>query len=128
MAAWFDGAMPTARLPDDPRVLDGLVLLGSAIRRARHELGLSQDRLEQLSGIDQSTISRLERGLAPKTPVHRLVSLGIVLRSSLALGFCPHDHPCAWQPTEPPDQRWPIDHGHPFLESASAWIDLDAMP
>lgn len=103
--------MPTARLPSDPRVLDGLVLLGSAIRRARRELGLSQDELERLSGVDQTTISRLERGLAPKTPSHRLVWLGIVLGRSLPLGACPHDHACPWQPAEPPAERWQVGRG-----------------
>ncbi len=119
--------MPTARLPSDPRVLDGLVLLGSAIRRARRELGLSQDQLERLSGVDQTTISRLERGLAPKTPAHRLVWLGMVLGRSLPLGACPHAHECPWQPLEPPETRPHLGHGSLPDEMAFELDELEDM-
>lgn len=67
------------------------------MRRARHRAGLSQMRLEEWSGVDQTTISRLELGRAPKFAVDRLVFIEAALRGALPLGWCPHDHVCAWQ-------------------------------
>jgi transcriptional regulator with XRE-family HTH domain len=49
--------------------------LGADIRRARWQSGLSQAGLEVLSGVDQTTISRLENGLAPGLRLIRLVKI-----------------------------------------------------
>lgn len=46
----------------DPRAQPGMVLLGAALKRRRLRLGLSQTRLERMTGIDQTTISRFENG------------------------------------------------------------------
>jgi transcriptional regulator with XRE-family HTH domain len=46
----------------DPRAKRGMVLIGAAMRRQRRNRGLSQRELEGLTGIHQSTISRLETG------------------------------------------------------------------
>lgn len=40
----------------------GMVLIGAALKRRRLRLGLSQTRLERMTGIDQTTISRFENG------------------------------------------------------------------
>ena len=40
----------------------GLEILGAAIRRARYGANLTQAALERRSGVDQTTISRLENG------------------------------------------------------------------
>jgi transcriptional regulator with XRE-family HTH domain len=37
-------------------------LVGELIRKARHARGLSQERLGEWSGLDQSVISRIETG------------------------------------------------------------------
>jgi DNA-binding transcriptional regulator YiaG len=57
----------------------GLDLLGDAIRIARRWRGLSQRTLSAHSGVSQSTISKLERGLAPGTSARRLAPLILVL-------------------------------------------------
>lgn len=46
----------------DPLTREGMQLVGAAVKRRRLRLGLSQTRLEHMTGIDQTTISRLERG------------------------------------------------------------------
>ena len=48
---------------------------GADVRRARWQSGLSQAGLEVLSGVDQTTISRLENGLAPGLGLIRLVKI-----------------------------------------------------
>jgi transcriptional regulator with XRE-family HTH domain len=45
-----------------PEAKSGLVLIGAAIRRKRRKRGLTQRDLERLTGVHQSTISRLETG------------------------------------------------------------------
>jgi transcriptional regulator with XRE-family HTH domain len=79
-----------------------LVAFGMYVKRARHLVGMSQTRLEALSGVDQGQISRLERALSPTTRVERLVAMGTVLGRALPLGCCPHEHWCEWQPAPPP--------------------------
>lgn len=48
--------------PRSPEVQRGFDLIGDAIRRRRRVLMLSQRDVERLTGIDQSTISRIENG------------------------------------------------------------------
>ncbi len=56
----------------------GLDLLGDALYAARVER-FSQRELAFRAGVSQSTISRLERGLAPGVSVRRLGALILVL-------------------------------------------------
>jgi transcriptional regulator with XRE-family HTH domain len=60
----YNVAMPwDALLPErDPLVQRGMVMLGNAVRRARHRNGWTQRELEARTGIDQSTISKFENG------------------------------------------------------------------
>ena len=46
----------------DPKVKRGMVMIGAAMRRQRTKRGLSQRDVERMTGIHQSTISRLETG------------------------------------------------------------------
>jgi transcriptional regulator with XRE-family HTH domain len=46
----------------DPQAKRGMALIGAALRRQRLNRGWSQRDLEGLTGIHQSTISRLETG------------------------------------------------------------------
>ena len=55
-----------------------LAAIGGEIRTARLALGWSQRRLESVSGVDQTTISRLERG---KLPHLQLLTLVHVIRA-----------------------------------------------
>jgi DNA-binding XRE family transcriptional regulator len=59
----------------DPRVQLGVELLGDAIRQARHGARLSQRALAGRSGVDQPTISRLERGQLRSISLRRLAAI-----------------------------------------------------
>src|SRR5215207_4244046 len=52
----------TRRTPEDDVVDLGLEILGRGLLRARLGANLTQALLEELSGVDQTTISRLENG------------------------------------------------------------------
>jgi transcriptional regulator with XRE-family HTH domain len=58
----------------------GLRELGTMLRLARLGLGLSQRGLERRSGVDQTTISRLENGRLVHFNLVRLASLIAALR------------------------------------------------
>jgi transcriptional regulator with XRE-family HTH domain len=71
---------------------------GRLVRRARQCAGLSQQRLAERAAVSQTAVSRLERGVAPRLPLERLLALQQVLGGCLPLGVCPHEHTCIWQP------------------------------
>jgi transcriptional regulator with XRE-family HTH domain len=48
--------------PSDSRIRRGFELIGGTVKRRRERLALSQRQLQQLSGVQQSGISRLENG------------------------------------------------------------------
>jgi transcriptional regulator with XRE-family HTH domain len=77
---WLDGPV----IVDDLEATAALLEFGHAIRRAREEAGLTQRDLERRTGIDQTRISRLERGLAPAMRADRIarvvVELGLHVR------------------------------------------------
>lgn len=73
-----------------------MVEFGRLVRHARKMAGLSQHNLAALSGVSQSTICRLERGLVPSMPAWKLVKIGFALQGRLPLGYCPHDHTCSF--------------------------------
>lgn len=96
------------RMPEDERDRVLLRSFGVQLRRCRLMSGLSQVVLAERSGVSQSTISRLERGVAPAASVYKLVLLGAVLGVRLPLAFCPHHHHCSWRPLREdgtPDRR-----------------------
>lgn len=49
-------------------------------RMRREEVGMTQKEVADISGIDQSGISRIERGLMPDLPVASLPRLAAALR------------------------------------------------
>lgn len=81
----WPGPTSLDRKPPEPKPPhQSLLELGAAIREGRRQHGLTQTRLEALSGVDQSSISRLERGLAPGMKVSRLARiLAVIPRSGL---------------------------------------------
>jgi len=91
------GGMPYL-MPEDER--DRLLLrrFGVELRRCRLRSGLSQVALAELSGVSQTSISRIENGTAPAASVFKLVRIGEALGNWLPLGFCPHRHHCGWRP------------------------------
>jgi ribosome-binding protein aMBF1 (putative translation factor) len=67
-------------LPLSEREMTGLRDLGTVLKRARLGLGWSQRGLERRSGVDQTTISRLENGRLVNFSLQRLASLIQALR------------------------------------------------
>jgi transcriptional regulator with XRE-family HTH domain len=61
---------------------DLLTKVGELLRGMRQEAGLSQEQLQQVSGIDQADISRVERGVAERGP-----SLALITRMAHASGY-----------------------------------------
>jgi transcriptional regulator with XRE-family HTH domain len=74
----------------DPVVQRGMQLIGAAVRRRRQRLGWTQRDLERRSGIDQSTISRLENGQRVGLRLARLARLVAAL-GGLDFGPAPVD-------------------------------------
>ena len=64
-------------------VYGGMTSLTVHLRPVRLEKGWTQEELARRSGVDQSTISRIENGLT------RGVGLGIIERLAAALGLNP---------------------------------------
>jgi transcriptional regulator with XRE-family HTH domain len=63
----------------DQPVGSALVVFGAALRSGRVGAGLTQRRLAELTGVDQSRISRLERGQIPGMRVDRVAQIVVVL-------------------------------------------------
>jgi transcriptional regulator with XRE-family HTH domain len=59
-------------------------LFGIALRRARHERGLSQEALAEATGLSANFVGEMERGL--KAP-----GLGVIVRLSRALHVSVHE-------------------------------------
>ena len=54
------------RRPDlDPGTEEAVIRIGELLWEGRRRAGLSQRQLASRTGVDQATISRLERGLTP---------------------------------------------------------------
>ena len=93
MLDWLDPKSPARKSPEPKPPHQTLLELGAAIREGRRQHGLTQMRLEALSGVDQTSISRLERGLAPGMKVSRLARILAVLpRSGLLAADRRHGH------------------------------------
>jgi transcriptional regulator with XRE-family HTH domain len=74
MGGCFDVAMPWTQ-ESDPYSAEIRAELGRALRELRQLQGLSQKGLEDRSGLDQTIISRLERGRDVKLRLTRLLIL-----------------------------------------------------
>lgn len=61
-----------------------LSAFGSAVRRVRLFLGLTQFQLATLAGVSQGSISRVERLAAAATPLLTVVRVQAALRAALA--------------------------------------------
>jgi transcriptional regulator with XRE-family HTH domain len=85
------------RLEEPWGLTDHLRRFGQELRRCRTQAGHSQTSRAEASGVAQSTISRIERGLAPRAAMVKLVALGAALDRRLPLAFCPHEHACVWE-------------------------------
>jgi transcriptional regulator with XRE-family HTH domain len=89
---------------------------GAELRRCRYNAALTQDELAERSGVAQSTISRLERGLIPHAAMLKIVLIGNALERKFPLGYCPHEHHCAWDRLDPEGR--PIERPTTLAERA----------
>ncbi len=77
LATWFGidpGRERDHRPPGHP-----MVLLGAQVRVARMHASLTQRQVEDLSGIDQTTLSRLENGKGANMPLGRFAALLVAI-------------------------------------------------
>ena len=72
-------------MPLSAREVEGLRLMGDQLRRARLGNGWSQRRLERESGVDQTTISRLENGRLVSFRLLRIANLMQALSGTWSL-------------------------------------------
>jgi ribosome-binding protein aMBF1 (putative translation factor) len=78
-------ALPHRREFDQSWMIEtGMELIGRWIHDARNRAGFTQAQLARMSGLHQSTISRLERGKLQGLSLHRLAVLVTVLEHVLA--------------------------------------------
>ena len=56
------------------------LLIGTILKQIREEMGLSQGRLSELSGVSQSAINKIEHGTIPR--IDTLVDLTSVLKTT----------------------------------------------
>jgi transcriptional regulator with XRE-family HTH domain len=94
-------------IPSRPDRLPVDVMLGRALIRLRLYLGWSQRDLEHASGVDQSTICRLETGRAANVGSQRLVAMLKALRVDDVV-FLPRP------PAAPPTALELMLHGDPW--------------
>ena len=98
------------RPPDHP-----LVLVGGQVRAARMHASLTQRQVEDLTGIDQSVISRLENGKGSNMPLGRFAALLIAIDAEVR----PADRPvpCWMAPVlgldDEPDAGHSVDQEDP---------------
>jgi transcriptional regulator with XRE-family HTH domain len=88
-----------------------LIEFGLVLRAARQRTGITQMELERRSGVDQTLISRIERGKAAHCSLHRLLALSDALGQDFPLGVCPHDHVCEFR----------VPGGAPLLDRRAGW-------
>jgi len=96
-------------------VVDALRSIGEQVRTDRYARRWSQAQLGRASGLSQSSISRLEHGVAPSLRLERCARILAVLKSGRALG--------PWIPMAEADERL-LHHRARRLPSA----DLDMPP
>jgi len=98
------------RPPDHP-----LVLVGGQVRAARMHASLTQRQVEDLTGIDQTVISRLENGKGSNMPLGRFAALLIAIDAEVR----PADRPvpCWMAPVlgldDEPDAGHSVDQEDP---------------
>ena len=93
--------------------------VGLRFRLGRRQAGLSQRRVADRSGISQSEISRLERGLTPGMSAYRVFAIALALGPRFPFGSCPHDHRCVYSGDKPQDE---------LMRRAGVMRGLDSNP
>jgi DNA-binding XRE family transcriptional regulator len=91
-ALWFHRRMDRQLFwhtgsPVSVRDAAAFAYLGVVIKTARLRLGYTQRHLERLSGVDQTTISRLENGRLTTLRLVRLAAIFVALRGAIDMGI-----------------------------------------
>ena len=91
-ALWKRGVEAGEGFAEGYAARDAIVRVGAMLRRMRDDAGLSQAELAHRTGMDQSEISRLERGLGRQGPsVETLARVIEALGHMLVVGASPMD-------------------------------------
>ena len=87
---WKRGAASGEGFVEGYAARDAIVRVGAMLRRMREDAGLTQTELAQRAAMDQSEISRLERGLGRHGPsVETLARVTEALGHALVVGARP---------------------------------------
>ena len=78
-----------------------MVLLGARFRNGRIMAGLSQREVAARSGVSQTGVSRLERGLATGMSAERIIRVATAIGPGFPFGFCPHHRRDCAYPFDP---------------------------
>jgi transcriptional regulator with XRE-family HTH domain len=110
--------MPFREVEVEPEVREALREIGREVRQLRPEWGRSQRAVERVTGIDQTTISRLENGLAPTLRLERLARIRAASRGWVG------ESRARFVPAEIPADEWMseipamVEEGGLFVGSA----------
>lgn len=115
-----------------------LARVGQDIRQARVGAGLSVSSVGMAASLSKAEVSRIERGLSPKTPVIHVARLAAVVGLDLVLKTYPGGDPlrdagqqalvAAFGRLLHPSLRWGAEVPLPIVGDARAWDGLVAGP
>ena len=84
MVVWFHWSMrPVNVYFLTPEVQAGLDVIGAELKRMRLAADVTQIELEEVARLDQTTISRVERGLMPRLTLYKYARLLAALEGRL---------------------------------------------
>lgn len=75
IAVWFHPRMQPSESFLTPEVQAALDVIGAELRRMRLAADATQRELEDVAWLDQTTISRVERGLMPRLTLYKYARL-----------------------------------------------------
>ena len=131
--AGMNGAVRSLR----PEVANELVRIGGEAHEWRRQAGLTQRALEALTGIDQTTISKFERGKLPGLRVHHIARIRLACRTARRVDSTfggsqqtrpqpTRREPSRDEPTRPEPTRSQWSSKTMTPESSQAGVDADA--
>jgi transcriptional regulator with XRE-family HTH domain len=104
--------------PVDDEIAAALEALGHQVLGARRHAALSQRSVEAMTGIDQTTLVRIEHGKATGLPLRRFA----VLLAALDAGVATRRPALAFGLTQPGSSEW-INDG-PAWDTAVPAVDI----
>lgn len=78
-----------------------MVVMGARFRNGRLMSGQSQREVAARSGVSQTGVSRLERGLATGMSAERIIRIAAAIGPGFPFGFCPHHRRGCAYPSDP---------------------------